>query len=157
MLLFCSHVSIASHKPCYSRRSEVTSSFTLQADFQFFTSALDLVYFPLLPSPCIFRSLSLLEQPLLSELLWGGILITRISHASLPQSLSLRQGKFLRCQSKWMLKKSLLKGYGCLYSTQVRKGCQHGFWHKKQAATWQNSALSHRLQHLPLFPRSCCH
>lgn len=56
-LLFCSHVSIASHKPCYSRRSEVTSSFTLQADFQFFTSALDLVYFPLLPSPCIFRSL----------------------------------------------------------------------------------------------------
>ena len=57
MLLFCFHVSTASHKAYYSRSSEVTSSFTLQAYFQFFTSTLDLVYFPLLPPPCIVCSL----------------------------------------------------------------------------------------------------
>lgn len=58
MLLFCSHVSIASHKACYSHSSEVASSFTLQAYFHFFfANTLHVFYFPLLPSPCMFCSL----------------------------------------------------------------------------------------------------
>lgn len=115
--IFCGFVSyirvvgIAPHKACYSRSSEVTSSFTLQAYFQFFTTLQNWFAFPCCHHPAYFAvCLSLLEQPLLSELLWSGTPITKISHASLQQSLSLRQGKFLRRSDQMDVKNILVTG-----------------------------------------------
>lgn len=70
-------VGTAPHKARYSHSSELTSSFTLQAYFRFFTTLQIWFAFPCCHHPAYFALyLSLLEQPLLSELLWSGTLIT---------------------------------------------------------------------------------
>lgn len=149
VLLFCWRGSIASHKTRYSCRLEARSTFTLLILHQYFGSGL------LSPAAYFALYLPLLEQPLLSELLRGGILITRISHASLQQSLSLSRGSFSDVRTKGCQNNPCYRVTGAFTSHRFRKDAS-------MVSEPRNRQQRGKTEPCPqaavfaMFPYSCC-